>query len=354
MGGGQKAPTPYQPAHQGAADSAYYGTLSGLTSQDQANMGAVDTGYANAYNGVLANQYAQPMVQGTVNAANVTNQVGQNDVTQGGLVTAQGNQIFNDAGTVRGYAPQLEQLAGLAKGYAAPMAANADTLRSYAPYLAEMGLDPNFSEYNYGMQQTKDAANVGNAEQGLSGSPFAAGVTGDAMAAYKRNYDASRLTKGMQALSALSGLYGSAGGLDLNALTALQGSGGLLNDAAGMYGKAANMGITGSNIVTAGQGLQGQGADTQALAAMMPYEASNTISQDQMAALGQMAQGESAMSGNLQNDVSGYGNYLNIGQQATAGAQNAAKINYQDSFMGGLGQLLGVAVQAGMHFIPGG
>lgn len=353
MGGGSQAPTPYQPAYQQQADSAYYNTLNALTPQVQADMATAQQGYNSAYNTVLNNPYDSSMVQGTVGAANTLSGVGANNLTQGGVVTGQADQVFNDANTVRGYAPQFQDLASLAKGYAAPLSADANTLRSYAPELAELGLDPNFAEYNYGMQQAKNSQNVTNAESGLAGSPFAAGMTGDAMAAYKRNYDAQRYTKAMSALSALGQLYSGAGGLDMQALQALQGSGGFLNDAIGAYDTAAGMDTAGTNIDSAGLGMEQQGANDQALAAMMPYEAVNTEAEDQLSALNAMTSGEAAAASPVFNATNAYGNYMDIGQQATAGADRAAQINYQDSFMGGLGQLLGVAIGTGAHFIPG-
>lgn len=353
MGGGQQAPTPYQPANQAQADSAYTTTLGGLTAQNTANMNAIDTGYNSAYSTIANNPYVQPMIQGTVAAANTTGQVGQNAVNQGQVITGQANQVFGDANTVRGYAPQFQNLATTAAGYATPLAADANTLRSYAPELMELGLDPRMAEYNYGMTQAKDAANVQNAESGLAGSPFAAGATNDAMQAYKRNYDASRFNRASQALAMLGQLYDSAGNLNMDALKALQASGGFLGDAANMFTTAAGMDTAGTNIDTAGIGLQQQGAEDQAIAAAMPYEAVNTVGADQMAALGQMATGEATAAAPAAGNVDQYGNYLNIGQQATAGAQRAAQINYQDSFLGGLGQLIGVAGQIGAHFIPG-
>lgn len=353
MGGGSQAPTPYQPANQAGADSAYTSTLGGLTAQNQANQQAIDTGYGAAYSTIANNPYVNPMIQGTIAAANTTGQVGANAMTQGQVITDQAGQIFNDANTVRGYAPQFQNLATTAAGYATPLAASADSLRSYAPELMELGLDPNMSEYNFGLQGAKDSQNIANAEAGISGSPFAAGATGDAMAAYKRNWDAARFGRAQQALAALGQLYDSAGNLNMEALSALQASGGFLGDAANMFTTAAGMDTAGTNIDTAGIGLQQQGAEDQALAAAMPYEAVNTVGQDQMAALGQMATGEATAAAPVAGNVDQYGNYLNIGQNATQIADRAAQINYQDSFLGGLGQLLGVAGQIGAHFIPG-
>lgn len=353
MGGGGSAPKAYTPASQPQADSAYMGTLNNLTAADQANMGAVNSGYTNAYNQTANNPFNQSFIQGTVSAANAATGVGNSDIAAGQQAINAANQNYGYANTVAGYAPQFDNLAATAAGYATPLAADATQLESYAPELMELGLDPNFANYNYGLKQTQDTQNVQNAESGLAGSPFAAGLTGDASAAYTRNYNAQRLTNAIQALSALGTVYGNAGSLRGDALSALTGSGNLLNSGIGALNTASGIDTNAANLATAGSSLEGAGADTLATAAGMPYEAANSIPENEIAALNAMASGDATMSGSVNNDVTGYGNYLNIGQNATNLDQNAAKINYQDSFLGSLGQLIGVGAQIGAHFIPG-
>jgi hypothetical protein len=423
MGGGQKAPQAYTPQYQGQSDQAYNSTLNALTQQNQAAASAINTGYNNTYNAIVNNPYDASMLAGINAAANSAAGVGASDLAQGAALTNQADQGYADANTVRGYAPTvagyadqitaqaapmtadanavsgygdtvasyapgLQALARQAAGYANPMAADANTLRSYAPYLAEMGFDPNNSEYNFGLKQTQDAQNVQNAESGLSGSPFAAGATGDAMAAYKRNWDAAKFGKGMQAIAALQGLYSGAGGLDMNAIQALLSSGqltgesadalstaagmkgqsanirnlvaglypqaaGMYNDAAGLYGDANRIASNAGNMAIAGSDLSHSGYETQAEAAAMPYSAYNQIYGDQEAALNNWASGNAAVSAPLASDVQGYGNYMDIGQNATSLDQRAAQINNQNSFMGQLGQVIGLGLGIGAHFIPG-
>jgi hypothetical protein len=326
MGGGDSAPMPYQPANQAGADSAYYSTLGSLTQQNQATAATANAGYNAAYSGVANNPYAQPMVAGTAAAAGNANAVAANDYSSSNLM---------NLASLAGYG-----MGGQAASYAAPMAADAATLRSYAPELIQLGLDPNMSEYNFGLKQTQDTQNVANAEQGVAGSPFAAGATGDAMAAYQRNYEASRSTKYMQALQALSALYSGASGLDTSAVDALKGASGLNIDAA--------------NLATQGASLGAQGVDMQAAGAAMPYEAQDQVYMDRLAALDRLVNGSTATSANLRGDVQGYGNYLQIGQSATQVADQATQINNQNSFLGGLGQLLGEAGAAAIKFIPKG
>lgn len=319
MGGGNKAPQAYQPANQAGADSAYTGTLNSLTQQDQAGAATANAGYNAAYQGVVNNPNDASMLANIGTAANTANQVAGTDLASGAAATGASGQGYADANT--------------AASYSAPMAADASSLRALAPYLAQFGFDPNMSEYNFGLTQTKDAANVNNAESGMAGSPFGAGATGDAMAAYTRNYDASRSAKAMAALAALSGLYTGAGGLDTSAIAGLGAAGDMRTGAANLAGMGSNLSHT--------------GAQTQAVAAAMPYAASNQIQQDRMSALDEMVNGQAASSSNVKGDVKGYGDYLNIGQGATALDQNAAKINAQNSFMGQLGQLMGQMAQAG-------
>jgi hypothetical protein len=325
MGGGDSAPQAYTPANQAGADRSYYRTLNGLTQQDQATAAFSNAGYNAAYSGVVNNPYDASMLAGINTAAGTTAGVAGADLASGAAATGAAGQGYADANTAR--------------GLAAPMTADADTLRAYAPFLAQLGFDPQMANFNYGMKQTQDQQNVVNAEQGIAGSPFAAGATGDAMAAYKRNYDASRSTQAMQALAALSSLYSGASGLDANAIAALSSAGDMDTKAAG--------------LATTGSGLSHSGAEAQILAAQLPYTASNQIQTDRLAALDEMVNGQATTGANLRGDVQGYGGYLNIGQNATALDQNAAKINAQNSFLGQLGQLAGIAVQVGAHFIPG-
>lgn len=323
MSGGDKAPQAYQPAHQSGADNAYYGTLGSLTQQDTAVQATANAGYNSAYQGVVNNPYDASMLAGINSAAQTTAGVGASDLASGAAATGAAGQGYADANTAR--------------GLAAPMTADANTLRAYAPILAQLGLDPNSANFNFGMQQTQDTQNVQNAEQGVAGSPFAAGATGDAMAAYSRNYDASRMSKAMQALTALSSLYQGASGLDANAIGALSSAGGMDTNAAG--------------LATTGSNLSHTGAQAEATAAVMPYTASNQIQTDRIGALDSMVQGNSTAGSAGRGDVQGYGNYMSIGQGATGLDQNAAKINAQNSFMGQLGALIGTIGPAAIKAI---
>lgn len=325
MGGGDKAPKAYTPANQPGADSAMFGALSGQTQQDAATAATTNAGYNAAYQGVVNNPNDLSMLAGVNAAAGTANSVAGSDLAAAGAANTAATATYGDANT--------------AAGYAAPMASDAAALRAYAPMLAEFGFDPNMSEYNFGLKQTQDTANVGAAEAGMAGSPFGAGATNDAMAAYTRNYEASRSTKAMAALQALSSLYTGAGGLDMNAIGALTQAGNLRQGASSLAGDASNLGHT--------------AAQTQAAAAAMPYAAQNQIYTDRTAALDEMVNGASATGANTRGDAAGFGSYLGIGQGATALDQNAAKINNANSFLGQLGQLAGVAVQVGAHFIPG-
>jgi hypothetical protein len=326
MGGGDKAPKAYTPANQPGADSAYFGTLSGLTQQDQATSAFTNAGYNSAYQGIVNNPYDASMLAGINTAAGTANTVAQGDLASGAAATAASGQGYADANTARGAAQ--------------PMFADADTLRSYAPFLAQFGFDPQMANYNYGLKQTQDTQNVANAENGMAGSPFGAGATGDAMAAYNRNYDASRSTRAMQALAALSALYTGASGLDTSGIGALTSAGGMDTNAAGLAGTGSELSHT--------------GAQTQATAAMLPYTASNQIQDDRMSALDEVVNGQATAGGNLRGDVQGFGQYLNIGQNATSLDQNAAKINAQNSFLGQLGSLVGTLAGPALKLFPQG
>lgn len=425
MGGGDSAPKAYTPANQAGADSAYYGTLSGLTQQDQATQATAAQGYNAGYQGVANNPWTGSAMSGAVNAANTANAIGNSDIAQGQLLTAQGMQGYGYANNVAGYVPTMMgdasairaqadpmnadaaaingyagQIGNAAQtvgsyadtfnnyaknvlGYVPTLSANAETLRDYAPALIQAGFDPNMANYNFGMQGAKDAQNVANAQNGVGGSPLAAGLTGDAMQSFDRSYQADRTSRATAALAALGLLFNNASGLDQAGMNAYTTAGGLnaqgvaalgqmaqmQQGAAGLRGQAAGiskdvaslypmassvdqnalglyneaMGLTGQagNLAAGGSSLMHQGNATQEMAALLPYETQNQIYQDRMTALDQMVNGMSAAGGNVRGDVQGYGNYLNIGQNATALDQNAAKINNSNSFLGGLGQLFG-------------
>lgn len=377
---GPKAPKGYQPMNQAAADKGFFGALNTANAQTGSTAAIANPGYDSAYSGVANNPFDPSMIAGIAAAAGNAGRVGAADLTQAGALQGQAGQgyadanavraladpVAADASTVRGIAPQFDALAALAKGYADPMTADANMLRSYEPYLAEMGLDPNFSEYNYGLKQTEDTQNVASAEQGVAGSPFAAGLEGDAMAAYKRNYDASRATRAMQALAALSGLSGSAANLDAGALGALGASGdfttagigartaaaGLDTTSAGLRADAGNIAGNAAGLAATASDLGNRGVQTEALGAQMPYAAVNQEFMDRMQALDELVNGRLSIANSEQQSAQGYNSYLQTGQNATQLAQNAAKINAQNSFMGGLMSLVGTlgssAIQAGV------
>lgn len=326
MGGGDHAPKAYQPANQPGADSAYMGTLGSLTNQDMATANLSSAGYNSAYQGVVNNPYDASMLAAINSAAGTAMGVGAQDISNAGAMTGAANATYGDANT--------------AAGAAAPMFADANTLRAYAPMLAQLGFDPNMAQYNYGLGQTQDTQNVANAENGVAGSPFGAGLTGDAMATYNRNYQSNRAAAAYQALAALSSLYGSAGSLDTSGVGALTAAGGLRT--------------TAGNLATGAGALAGAGVQTEATAATLPYATSNQIQSDRETALDEMVSGNAANSSALQGDVQGYGNYLQIGQGATALDQNAARINAQNSFMGQLGSLIGSLAGPALKLLPQG
>lgn len=438
MGGGDKAPQAYVPANQPAADAGFFNALGSANTQTQGVASYANPGYQGAYQGVVNNPFDTSMISGINDAANNAMTVAQGDIGQGAQMVNQANlgygnaaavdalapQVAGDAnnilamgapmgadasavqgyantvggqaGQVAGLAPQFQQLAALSRAYAAPMTADANQLRQYAPYLAEYGLDPEKSNYNYGLQQAKDSQNVSNAESGVAGSPFAAGATGDAMQSYTRNYQAAMASKAMQALQALSSLYGQAGNLDQGALGALAQSGtltgagadalntsagmnatagglnteaagidsniaalsqmasGVDNTAAGLYGQATNIAGNAANIGAMGSTMAHTGVETEANAAQMPYAAVNQVYSDRLGALDSAVNGGLSIANSEQGNAAGYNSYLQTGQGATALNQNAAKINAQNSFLGQLGTLVGSLAGPALKLLPQG
>lgn len=180
--GGSDAPMPYQPAHQGQADSAYYSTLSGLTGNNQKTYNTADAGFNAVYDNIRNNPYNKQAMDGTVAAANTAKGIAANDLA--------------DAGTMRG---------------------DAGSLRSYVPGVMAAGFDPLSANYNWNLRGATDAQKIANAESGIAGSPFGASLVNDAGQGFTREWQAGQQARQMQALDAIAKLFSGASGLDKSA-----------------------------------------------------------------------------------------------------------------------------------------
>ena len=262
--GGSSAPMAYTPQNQAGADSSYTSNLNSLTQGDQNTYNTAQTGYNQAYQNVLNNPYY-----------------------------AQGQQQINASGAQQ-YAQGGTDIA------------NANTLNGMAPSIIASGFDPTSALYNNQLKSAQDAQSIASAQAGVAGSPFAAGMQGDATTNFNLNWQASQAVKQQQAIAALSSLYGN----------------------------SANLASTGAS-----QQMQGAAA---------PAQAYNANQSSIMSALQQLVSGTTSAGSQVNSDIGQYGNYLQIGQGATNSQDNATQINNQPSgLLGGLTKLFGMATGTG-------
>ena len=171
-----------------------------------------------------------------------------------------------------------------------------------APSIIASGFDPTSALYNNQLKQAQDAQSIASAQAGVAGSPFAAGMQGDATTNFNLNWQASQAAKQQQAIAALSSLYGN----------------------------SANLASTGAS-----QQMQGAAA---------PAQAYNANQSSIMSALANLVNGTTSAGSQVNSDIGQYGNYLQIGQGATNSQDNATQINNQPSgLLGGLTKLFGMA-----------
>lgn len=258
--GGDSAPMPYTPANQAGADASYTSNLNALTAADQATLGTASTGYNQAYQQQINSPYA-----------------------------AQAQAGANTAG---------------ANAYAAGTTdvANAQQLGSYAPALMQSGFDPQSAMYNQQLKGAQDAQSVANAQSGVAGSPFGAGMVGDAAQQFNLNWQASQAQRQQQAIAALASLYENQ------------------------------------------QQLAATGAQNQAAGAALPQQTYTDINNQNISALNSLVTGMGNASAPLVNDMNAAGNYLNIGQNSTKVADQATQQNNtQGGIMGSLGTVFSIA-----------
>lgn len=246
------------------------------------------------------------------------------------------NLLDQSANSAAGYAPQVQQQAtNLTSQYinnpyqpAAQTAANsagaygtgtvvpqqqagAASLNSvgnanaaYAPQALAAGFDPQNALYNRNFQQSQDQQNAINAQNGVAGTPYAAGISGQVGNNFNLDWINQALGRQNTAANTASTLTNS-----------------------------ANTGITGAS------NLGQQAMQTQATAGGLPASTyGQNLAQDIAALSGQNAavQGAGQVTDQaIQNILA----YLGYGTNAGAAAAKA-----QDSTFGGIGNLIGTAL----------
>jgi hypothetical protein len=177
---------------------------------------------------------------------------------------------------------------------------NSATLDSLAPAIQAYGFDPNSQQYNYNLNQTQQQAAANNAQAGVAGSPFGTGLVNDATTNFNMDWQSQQAGKSQQATAALSALFNASGALGV------------------------------------------QGGSQMAASAVAPSQNYTNNNDSIMAALNNLVKGMGAASSPLTSDVAQYGNYLNIGQNATQSQDQATQINNaQPGALGAIASLLG-------------
>jgi len=263
--GSSSAPMAYTPANQAGADASYTSTLNNLTAGNQQTYNTAQSGFNDTYSAVKNNPFY-----------------------------AQAQTGANAAGAAQYAGGQADM-------------ANANTMNNFAPSIIASGFDPTSALYNNQMKQAQDASSIASSQAGVAGSPFAAGMQGDATTNFNLNWQASQAQKQQQAISALAGLFGSSGS------------------------------------------LAAEGSQQMAQGAAMPAQAYNANQDSIMKALSQLVSGTNAAGSALNKDVGQYGDYLNIGQGATNSQIQATQVNNAaPGWLSALGSLGGMAANAAM------
>lgn len=389
MGGSsQQAPTAYQPTGQGAADAGFQGGVGQLSTAGSNLSSSVTPQLANITSNVTNNPYLPQAMAGAQGAANVAQtQVAPQQLSSAqsiaALSGAAGNAAPGIANAAIGYGQSTAPLAQAYGQSTSPQAqaagyGTAGTLSSYIPITSnpelmaglqtlQTGFDPQSALYNRSYQQNLDQQNAINAMNGVSGSPYAAGVTGDSVRNFNIDWQNQQLGRQIQALgaydSAASTAAGNVSNLASGAQSALNSglttgqnllNNGLttgqsllnngINTGVGAFSTLANdagsLATTGSNLGTAG-------LNTMATAAQLPYDLWLQQQQAGLGALGTQIQDTNAANALTQQGVADYGQYLNIGQGATQVSDQAVNYNNQQAAQqaAGIGNLFGTAAE---------
>lgn len=383
MSSGQKAPTPFQPPNQAGSAAAFQQGAGQLASQGSALSGSVDPQLAQITSNVTNNPYYGQALTGAQTAANTaTGTVAPQQLAGAAQDTGIANQAAGAAGPLAnaavgggltGYNESQSLLpAAIAGLSAAPGVFNqaqslipgtTQPLINAANQVLQTGFDPQSALYNQQYQQQLDQQNAISAQNGVGGSPYAAGITGQAGQNFNINWQNQQL--GRQ-LSALGGA-GTADTQAANNLSTLQTTGvnnfnaltsGAVNNANSLISGGSNalnsgintgvgalstLGNTAVGANTAASDLGTAALNTEAGAAQLPQDIYLQQQQADLAALGSQISGSNAASAQTQLATADQGQYLNIGQTAAQGAINAAQVNNAQSnaMAAGFGNLFG-------------
>jgi hypothetical protein len=276
MSGGSSIPQPYKPTGQAAADQGYQNITSTLAP------------YASSIP-----SYVLPQLQ-KLTAQQVNNPYA--GAAQSGANAAGGYATGTFAPMQYGAASTLYGQAGAASPYAVQALQTAN--------------DPQNALYARQYQQMQDQQNAINAQNGIAGTPYGAGVAGQTA----NNFNLDWLNNQQQRQATGAGIYSNLSGAQ-----------------EGLYGAGA----------TQGQG----GLQTSIYGSALPYSTYGGIAGNAANALNNYSAGASGAFGPATSLAGLYSNYLGLGQNATSlGIQGAQAQNQQDNALwSGLGNTLGYA-----------
>jgi hypothetical protein len=360
-----QAPTPYQPPNQAGAAANFQTGANQLQTQGQQLSSQVDPALSQISQNVASNPFFNQALTGAQNAANVATQQVAPQQLQGSSLDQQIAALGGAAapatsfGGIMAANPTLFQgLINAATAYTqgqgavGAAAGQGMTATNAANQVLNTGFDPQQALYDRSFQQMQDQTNAINSMYGLGGSPYGAGVASDAARNFNIDWQNAQLGRQLQALSGYSGATSAA---DANLQAALSGVASnytnLASGAVGQYGAltsnaANNIASLGNLAVNAGAGASNLGTEalnTISGAAQLPQDVFLQQQQARLAAIGSQIQGTNAAAAQTQQGTSDWGQYLNIGQQASAGALNAWSAQQQanQSAMAGFGNLFG-------------
>lgn len=405
MASNKKAPTPYQPAGQAQADAGYQGAASSLYTAGQQLTGQVTPQLQNITNSVINNPYYAQAQAGADQAA----AIGSGYVAPSQFAGAHGSQTLADQAAAAANPYYQQMMAAGQGAYTGAMAQLPGTLAGlkYAPGILEdalakaqqsygqaqslipgttdltaanrvlgTGFDPQGELYDREYQKMLEQRNAINSASGVATSPFGAGIAGQASTDFNLDWQNQQLARQIAALGAYntststaagnmstllgagSSAYGNLVNTGVNGYTgltdsaynnynnvlnsgvgalaslggqAVNGFTGLANTALNGYGQASNLGAAGLNTLTT--------------AANYPNQVYLQQQQSQLDAIQAQIEATVRASGLTGQAADAYAKYLQLGQSATAGAQNAAQINNASSanMWKGIGSLAAVA-----------
>jgi len=345
-----QAPQGYQPTNQYGADQGFQSGVNTLDAGATALQNQVVPQYAGITQGVANNPYYQTAQNYAGLTSGLAGQLvapqqfaaGQSQYGAGDALTNTAQQIsaYNPMGIGAGVmANDLSQASAIGgSGYLQQAQDILGTSLGAGNAILNAGFDPQQALYNQQYQQQLDQQNAINAMNGVAGTPYGAGVSGQEANNFNLNWQNNLLSREATAAGAYGGLVNTGvSGYDslLSGATGAQST--LQNTGTGAYTSLANSQVGNLNTLyggagnayTTASGLQNQGL--QALTAAGQTQNQTYLQQQQamLDALNAQVTGTNAAYGLTQQSVADQGDYLNIGQSATANAQNAVAANNQ-------------------------